>query len=84
MSDHEFFSIYDYLPRGVKKELDSWTREIPLSLIELMAERKDMRARNNELGYTPDSYTCDDCAFAPRCKLAFDAYNDQGDCLLSK
>ena len=84
MSDHEFFSIHDYLPRGIKKDVNEWTRETPLSPIELMAERRDMHARNNELGYTPDRYTCDDCAFAPRCKLAFDGYNTDGDCLYSK
>lgn len=29
-------------------------------------------------------FTCDDCEGAPRCLLAFDFYNTNGDCLASK
>lgn len=29
-------------------------------------------------------FTCDSCSFAPKCTLAFDFYNTDGDCLYSK
>jgi hypothetical protein len=29
-------------------------------------------------------FTCVDCATVSRCKLAFDLYNTNGDCLLTK
>jgi hypothetical protein len=31
-----------------------------------------------------DRYTCDGCAHAPECRLAYDLYNTDGDCLASK
>lgn len=32
----------------------------------------------------PEKYTCDECALALRCSLAFDSYNTDGDCLYEK
>ena len=29
-------------------------------------------------------FTCDECEIANRCRLAFDPYNTNGDCLASK
>jgi len=38
-----------------------------------------------KLGYSSDTaFTCDTCSDAPICKLAFDCYNTDGDCLLLK
>jgi hypothetical protein len=31
-----------------------------------------------------DGFTCDGCDHAPRCQLAYDLYNTDGDCLASK
>lgn len=35
-------------------------------------------------GHIVDVFTCDDCTAAQTCSLAFDGYNTNGDCLLSK
>lgn len=49
-------------------------------------ELKRDRARLIQMAgrYAPAVYTCDDCGAAPTCKLAFDAYNSDGDCLAEK
>jgi hypothetical protein len=84
MSDRELHEEDDHLNRGVKPPVDQWTRAVPLTPQELAMYRVKQVEWGNELGRSPDVYTCDDCASAPRCKLAFDAYNDEGDCLLEK
>lgn len=33
---------------------------------------------------TPDSFTCDSCSYADRCRFVFDLYNTNGDCLREK
>lgn len=35
-------------------------------------------------GEPEGGFTCDNCGAAPRCKLAFDWYNTNGDCLAEK
>lgn len=35
-------------------------------------------------GHEVTAFTCDGCVLAPQCLLAFDGYNTDGDCLLSK
>lgn len=67
-----------------KKEVDEWTREVPLTPEELAAYRLQQIKWGDELGLSPDVFTCDNCALAPKCKLAFDGYNTDGDCLYSK
>lgn len=64
---------------------DPWTRD-PIPVERLAAEREaSVRICVDVLGWKPPIvFTCDDCSFAPRCMLAFDAYNTDGDCLLSK
>jgi len=49
-------------------------------------EVKQARLRNQAMnwGMAPTSYTCDSCHLVNKCRLAFDAYNTNGDCLLSK
>jgi hypothetical protein len=34
--------------------------------------------------YPEGKFTCDGCRAAPRCSLAFDPYNTDGDCLAGK
>lgn len=64
--------------------MDAWTREIPLRPAELIKYREQQNKHNDELGHHPEKYTCDECDRAPKCKLAFDSYNTEGDCLYSK
>lgn len=61
---------------------DPDTRQ-PVPLWTLVRERRDARERW-PFGDEPVEFTCDACAYAPRCRLAFDFYNTNGDCLLEK
>lgn len=63
---------------------DVWTRDTPFTSEQLKAFRAKMVEHCNELGRAPEKFTCDDCARASKCKLAFDGYNTDGDCLYSK
>lgn len=49
-------------------------------IIELLPIRKDFFTFHGELA----KCTCDTCIDVTRCSLAYDAYNTEGDCLLSK
>lgn len=85
MSDRELHDEQDYLNRGAKPvPVDEWTRETALTPDELAAYRKKMVELGDELGHSPWDYTCDRCSRAAICKLAFDGYNTDGDCLYSK
>lgn len=59
---------------------NKWVRE-PIAQEQLDAER----ARSVAFSGEPDGgFTCDACTFAPRCVLAFDGWNTNGDCLAEK
>lgn len=64
--------------------INEWVREVALCPDELAAIRLKMNKLNAEFTSVPERYTCDDCGFAPKCKLVFDAYNTEGDCLYEK
>lgn len=70
-----------------------WPDRRPVSAEELAAERRRSlklwpRSEFNVWDWpTPAEnvkFTCDECAHAPSCALAFDHYNTGGDCLASK
>ena len=68
-----------------------WPDRRPVTAEELAAERrrslKLWRGGTACDWPTPAEdvrFTCDECALAPRCALAFDHYNTDGDCLASK
>lgn len=65
--------------------MDMYIRTQPLTPSELKVFREKQTARNGEvMNVTDIKYTCDECDLAPTCDLAFDGYNTNGDCLLSK
>lgn len=71
---------------NMKKSAAEWPDRERVSLFVLVAERKAARASwppGHEHG-PKDGFTCDSCAHAPCCALAFDAYNTDGDCLADK
>lgn len=64
---------------------DEWLWAVPLTDEQLAADRERIRSWHTEhFGPAPERFTCDDCAMAPRCSLAFDSYNTEGDCLYDK
>jgi len=63
---------------------DQWVRETPLTPQELAAYRAEQVAFQEEHFGPTQKYTCDECGLAPKCKLAFDGYNTDGDCLYEK
>ena len=65
---------------------DEWLYVEPLTDEQLKADRDLVIRRNSEfVKYDVNQvYTCDNCVLANRCSLAFDIYNTNGDCLLSK
>jgi len=70
-----------------KDDADPFDHE-PLDASELARERVRLVVMYKEMHgidlAAPGSFTCDTCSDAPRCDLAFDAYNTNGDCLASK
>ena len=52
---------------------------------ELAAERIEgvLNATSHNVDVSK-GFTCDNCAGAPTCKLAYDAWNTRGDCLREK
>ena len=70
----------------MKQDPDGWIRKAPLSRAELAQLRQENVDFMEERGLGPIDgvFTCDSCNDAPICKLAFDAYNTNGDCLMSK
>ena len=65
--------------------VDEWTREKPLSEDELATLRKECVKREEDLGgRCLRKFTCDECSRASICRLAFDGYNTNGDCLYEK
>lgn len=57
----------------------------PRSPERLAEVRRERVLQEKEIfGYEVTAYTCDDCGAAPRCRLAFDGYNINGDCLAEK
>lgn len=68
-----------------REEPDPWTR--PAVPVERLAAEREAAVKFmvDECGYKPPIvFTCDGCSFAPRCTLAFDPYNTNGDCLYDK
>lgn len=63
---------------------DQCIREVPLTPEELRKWRADQVAFHEQMCGPLAKFTCDDCAGAPKCKLAFDSYNTDGDCLYEK
>lgn len=65
--------------------VEEWMREKPLTVEELARYRDDALAHFAKHGISvPDMFTCDSCADRFVCKLVFDAYNTDGDCLMEK
>lgn len=61
---------------------NQWLWAVPLTDAELAQAR---RASLEFLDWPADlRFTCDGCPLAPRCSLAFDPYNTEGDCLYEK
>lgn len=61
---------------------DPWTLTVPWDDADLAAERSHVIDHH---GMPADVvFTCDDCARANVCVLAFDPYNTDGDCLYNK
>lgn len=66
-------------------EPDPYTRETPITDEQLAEERKSVvREYLEDFGKEIESFTCDNCARAKICWLAFDTYNTNGDCLYEK
>lgn len=63
---------------------DEWTFAHARSKEELARVRAMIVAQYDITGYTPEEFTCDTCVRAPICKLAFDLYSTNGDCLWEK
>jgi hypothetical protein len=63
----------------------TWTHDPipPEALAKKRAESVDWMKQHGETN-GEIVFTCDTCRFAPCCELAFDGYNTDGDCLLSK
>ncbi len=70
--------------RPWKVSEDQWVRAVPLTPEELSVHRAKQVEFCNQMGSAPEKFTCDGCGFAPSCKLAFDGYNTDGDCLYEK
>ena len=62
---------------------DQWVRAVPLTEEELEEEKVKLREHYAPHGFDIGT-TCEECGLRFTCKLAFDAYNTNGDCLLSK
>lgn len=79
------------------KQLDApeWPDRLPVSTEALADGRRKAQRLHLLIMYHPDpvpddaelpdtAYTCDGCAHAPSCALAFDLFNTDGDCLAGK
>lgn len=63
---------------------DDITRTVPLTDAELAADRARMVDLYRQHVGEIESFTCDDCGARYTCKLVFDAYNTDGDCIAEK
>lgn len=64
---------------------NQWLWAVPLTDAELAEDRRAMvDMAIGMFGDPPEHFTCDECPLAPRCSLAFDSYNTEGDCLYEK
>lgn len=59
-------------------------RLTPLSLFATIRLRKHSREAYKKHGMDIDVFTCDNCGLVRKCRLAFDGYNTNGDCLYDK
>lgn len=59
---------------------DRWLWKEPMTEIELLRSRLEIIENQMYRG----KLTCCECGLANKCTLAFDSYNTNGDCLLSK
>jgi len=66
-------------------EENEWIRKEPLTPNQMAEFRKEQVKRAGEIiKDVPEKFTCDDCGLAGVCRLAFDSYNTNGDCLYDK
>lgn len=68
-----------------KLSINPWMR-LPV-LPEQLAKDRELSLKDpQERAYieAKGGFTCDTCVFAPKCTLAFDHYNTDGDCLYRK
>jgi len=63
---------------------DNYIRKVPLTEEQLRVQRKESIESAKEHGMEVAKFTCDGCNLATTCKLVFDLYNTDGDCLLEK
>jgi hypothetical protein len=63
---------------------DQWLFKEPWSAERLAEYRKALKEYMKDHVTLSDVLTCDSCGLVGVCSLAFDAYNTNGDCLLSK
>ncbi len=75
--------------RGVDEyELPIWKyrskRTLDVLRFEATQVHPDEAAYYPEGYAAPQNFTCDMCTSAPRCTLAYDSYNTNGDCLAAK
>ena len=59
-------------------------RDDPLTPAELAYDRERVVRLYAREGISISTFTCDDCAARFKCKMAFDVYNTDGDCLAEK
>lgn len=75
----------DFAAKGTDPN-DEWSYDIPLSPDEVQeyAKWRLEEMREVEPYFQIEQFTCLNCSHAPKCKLLYDSYNTQGDCLASK
>jgi len=61
---------------------NKWIHKVPLTTEKVEEFSNNIKHDLEELGYTFKYITCDKCDIKSTCKLAFDIYNTDGDCLL--
>ena len=67
------------------KEMNDWLRPEPLTTEQLVKFREEqVKVVATLLANVPEKFTCDGCGLAGVCRLAWDAYNTDGDCLYDK
>lgn len=59
-------------------------RDNPITPAELAYDRERVVRLYVSEGIEVSAFTCDDCIQRFKCKLAFDSYNTDGDCLAEK
>lgn len=73
----------DWRDAEALRETD-YDRAVPLTEEQLEKARISALAKGMIFATAPPTYTCDDCSRRFICKLVFDMYNTNGDCLWVK